>query len=561
MQNMKGSNERLKKILINLAVCAALVALIVVTLSTSGRAEEGYLPAVYGTVISLLPPVVAIALALITKEVYSSLFVGIVVGALLYSGGNAELALNTMLYHESAGLVPNLTDISHASVLVFVTLLGTMVVLMNKSGAAAAFGRWAERHIKTRVGAQLATILMGILIFVDDGFNCMTVGSVMRPMTDGHRVSRAKLAYLLDATAAPVCIIAPISCWAAAVSYAVPEGLEINGFRMFLRTIPYNLYALVTLLMLVLLVVWKIDYDPMREHEKNAARGDLFTTGDRSYDEEEKSDTGKVGKLSNLIIPVAVLIFGCIFGMAYTGGLLEGETLIDSFANADSARGLVMGSLVAVLITFWIYMNRRVVTFKDFMGSFAAGFRSMCAPMIILILSWNLSGVTGLLGAADYIHGVVESSAGSLQMFVPFVVFVVSVFLAFSTGTSWGTFTILIPIVCAVFPVSSEMLVISIAACLSGAVCGDHCSPISDTTIMSSAGAHCNHINHVTTQLPYAMTAAAISAVGYLVAGIVGFYAENLLALIAVPIAFAVLIVTLLVLRRVEGRRDPAGEE
>ena len=319
---------------------------------------------------------------------------------------------------------------------------------------------------------------------------------------------------------------------------------------MFLRTIPYNLYALVTLLMLVLLVTMKTDYGPMRRHERNALKGDLFTTGERVYAEEEKTAGNLNGKLSNLIIPVAVLIFGCIFGMAYTGGLLDGESLIDSFANADSARGLVMGSLVAVLITLWLYMNRKVVSFKDFMGSFAAGFRSMCAPMIILILSWNLSGVTGLLGAADFIHGVVESSAAALQMFVPFVVFVVSVFLAFSTGTSWGTFTILIPIVCAVFPVSSEMLVISIAACLSGAVCGDHCSPISDTTIMSSAGAHCDHINHVTTQLPYALTAAAVSAVGYLVAGIIGFYAENLLALVAVPVAFAILVVTLLILRQ-----------
>ncbi len=550
--------NKTKKILINLAVLLVLAALIVVTLRTNGSAPEGYSPAVYGTIVSLLPPVVAIALALITKEVYSSLFVGIVVGALLYAGGNAELALNTMLYHSGAGLVPNLTDISHASVLVFVTLLGTMVVLMNKSGAAAAFGRWADKHIKTRVGAQLATILMGVLIFVDDGFNCMTVGSVMRPMTDGHKISRAKLAYLLDATAAPVCIIAPISCWAAAVSYAVPEGMDINGFRMFLRTIPYNLYALVTLLMLVLLVVLKVDFGPMKLHEKNAAAGDLFTSGDRAYDEEEKKTADKVGKLSNLIIPVAVLIVGCIFGMAYTGGLLQGETLVDSFANADSARGLVMGSLVAVLITFWLYMNRGVMPFKEFMASFAAGFRSMCAPMIILILSWNLSGVTGLLGAADYIHGVVESSAGALQMFVPFVVFVVSVFLAFSTGTSWGTFTILIPIVCAIFPATSEILVISISACLAGAVCGDHCSPISDTTIMSSAGAHCDHINHVTTQLPYALTAAGVSAVGYLIAGIIGYRTENLLALLATPVSFAVLAAVLLVIRRQNSKKTAA---
>ena len=550
-------NNPYRRMTISVAVAVLLVALCVVTALTRGGAGEDYSPSLYGTAFSLMPPLVAIALALITKEVYSSLFVGIVVGALLYARGNGELALNTMLYHESAGLVTNLTDLSHASVLVFVTLLGTLVVLMNKSGSAEAFGRWAQKHIKTRVGAQLATILMGVMIFVDDGFNCMTVGSVMRPMTDSHRISRAKLAYLLDATAAPVCIIAPISCWAAAVSYAVPASYEINGFRMFLRTIPYNLYALATLMMLLLTALWKVDYGPMRRHEQNAMKGDLFTSGERAYAEEEKAPVAAEGsRLSNLVIPVVVLILCCILGMAYTGGLFDGANLIDAFANADSARGLVMGSLIGVLITFWLYMARGVMPFKEFMGAFAAGFRSMCAPMIILILSWNLSGVTGLLGAADFVHGVVASSAGSLQMFVPLVVFVVSVFLAFSTGTSWGTFTILIPIVCAVFPAGSEMLAISISACLAGAVCGDHCSPISDTTIMSSAGAHCDHINHVTTQLPYALTVAAVSAAGYLVAGIIGYRADSPLALIATPLTLALMAAVLAVLRRRHG-----GEE
>ena len=539
-----------RRLTLNLVFLALIALLILATVLTTANVGEDYAPRVYGTALSLLPPLVAIVLALVTKEVYSALFVGVTVGAFLYAGGNPELALGTMLYHPDAGLVPNLTDISHASVLVFVTLLGTLVVLMNLSGAASAFGAWADKHIKSRVGAQLATILMGILIFVDDGFNCMTVGSVMRPMTDSHKVSRAKLAYLLDAMAAPVCIIAPISCWAAAVSYAVPEGMQINGFRMFLRTIPYNLYALTTLLMLVLLVTLKMDYGPMAKHEANAKKGDLFTSGERAYAEEEAKTVTEGGRLSNLVIPVVSLIVLCMLGMAYTGGLFEGVGLIDAFANADSARGLVMGSLLAVLLTFWLYMSRGVMPFKTFMGAFAAGFRSMCAPMIILILSWNLSGVTGLLGAADFIHGVVESSAGSLQMFVPAVVFVVSVFLAFSTGTSWGTFTILIPIVCAVFPASSEMLVISIAACLSGAVCGDHCSPISDTTIMSSAGAHCDHINHVTTQLPYALTAAAVSAVGYLILGIVGYRAQSTLALVGTPITLALMALVLLVLRR-----------
>ena len=544
-----------QKIIINIIVVIILIALIIMAFRGRGTDTTDYTPALYGTFLSLLPPIVAIVLALITKEVYSSLFAGIIVGGLLYAGGNAEHAFNTILYHEEAGLVPNLTDLSHVSVLVFVVLLGSLVVLMNRSGSAQAFGRWAEKHIKTRVGAQLATILMGILIFVDDGFNCMTVGSVMRPMTDSHKISRAKLAYLLDSTAAPVCIIAPISCWAAAVSYAVPEQYNINGFRMFLETIPYNLYALTTLFMLFLLVLRKTDYGPMRLHERNAIKGDLFTTGENSYAEEETVTQVPNAKLSNLIIPVVVLIVCCIAGMAYTGGLFDGESLIDSFANADSARGLVMGSLLGVLITFWLYMNRGVMKFKEFMNAFPAGFRSMCAPMIILILSWNLSGVTRLLGAADFVHTVVESSAASLQMFVPAAIFVISVFLAFSTGTSWGTFTILIPIVCAVFPATSEMLVISISACLAGAVCGDHCSPISDTTIMSSAGAHCNHINHVTTQIPYAMTAAAVSAVGYLAAGIIGFYTNSKLALLGTPFALLVLFIVVMLAGRREAKK------
>ena len=539
------------KIAFNLTAAAAVIVMLIVLFRTPGQAEDGYAPRVFATWLSLLPPLVAITLALITKEVYSALFVGVTVGAFLYANGNAELALNTLLYHPDGGLVPGLTDTSHAGILVFVTLLGTLVVLMNKSGGAAAFGRWAEAHIKTRVGAQLATVCMGLLIFVDDGFNCMTVGSVMRPITDGHRVSRAKLAYLLDATAAPVCIIAPISCWAAAVSYAVPADMEINGFAMFVRTIPYNLYALVTLAMLFLLIGLRADFGPMRRHEQNAEAGDLFSGGEQPYRETDAAGaSAPTGRISNLVIPVAMLIVGCILGMLYTGGLFAGENVRDAFANADSARGLVMGSLVAVLITLWLYMARGVMSFAEFMGSFAAGFRSMCAPMIILILSWNLSGMTGLLGAADFIHAGMASSAASLQMFVPAIVFLVSVFLAFATGTSWGTFTILIPIVCAVFPATSEMLVISIAACLAGAVCGDHCSPISDTTIMSSAGAGCNHLNHVTTQLPYAVTAAALSAVGYLVAGVIGYYAGNAVAVLALPLSLALLVPTLLILRK-----------
>ena len=549
--NRSGNNNvsgRRRMILVSAAALCIIAVFLVLTIRARSLPATD-VPGAYGTVLSLLPPVIAIALALITKEVYSSLFVGITVGAMLYAGGNAETALNTLLYHESAGLVVNLTDISHASILVFVTLLGTMVVLVNQSGGAAAFGRWASVHIKNRVGAQLVTVLLGLLIFVDDGFNCMTVGSVMRPLTDQHKVSRAKLAYLIDSTAAPICIIAPISCWAAAVSYAVPEEYNINGFSMFLRTIPYNLYALGTIVMVLALILLRVDYGPMKKHEENALKGDLFTSGGSQFEEDSVHSSEK-GRLSDLVIPVVSLIILCIVGIAYTGGAFSGAGLIDSFANADSARGLVMGSLIALLLTLWLYMSRSVMSLKDFMGAFAAGFRSMCAPMIILILSWNLSGITGLLGAPEFIHGIVEASAGSVQMLVPALVFVVSVFLAFSTGTSWGTFSILIPIVCAVYPADSEMLVIAISACLAGAVCGDHCSPISDTTIMSSAGAHCDHINHVNTQLPYALTVAAVCAVGYLLAGIIGYQTQSAAALVSTPLTLAITVAVVLFVRR-----------
>ena len=554
--NRSGSSQgsgKKRMILVSAAALCVIAVCLILTIRARSLSSSD-VPAAYGTVLALLPPVIAIALALITKEVYSSLFVGIVVGAMLYAGGDAEVALNTILYHESAGLVVNLTDLSHASILVFVTLLGTMVVLVNQSGGAEAFGRWASAHIKNRVGAELVTILMGLLIFVDDGFNCMTVGSVMRPLTDQHKVSRAKLAYLIDSTAAPICIIAPISCWAAAVSYAVPEEYNINGFSMFLRTIPYNLYALGTIVMLFCLVLMRVDYGPMKKHEENALKGDLFTTGTNQYEEDTNQGKGR-GRLSDLVIPVVSLILLCIVGIAYTGGAFSGAGLIDSFANADSARGLVMGSLLALLLTLWLYMSRSVMTLKDFAGAFAAGFRSMCAPMIILILSWNLSGITGLLGASGFIHGIVEASAGTVQMLVPALVFVVSVFLAFSTGTSWGTFSILIPIVCAVYPADSEMLVISISACLAGAVCGDHCSPISDTTIMSSAGAHCDHINHVNTQLPYALTVAAVCSVGYLLAGIIGYQTQSLAALAATPLTLIIIIAVVLFVRRSQARK------
>ena len=511
---------------------------------------ETYKPAVYSTIGALLPPVIAIALALITKEVYSSLFVGIAIGALLYSNGNLELGLNTMLYNENGGMITKLSDSGNVGIMVFLVILGIMVALMNKVGGSAAFGQWASKNIKTRVGAQLATIALGVLIFVDDYFNCLTVGSVMRPVTDRHQVSRAKLAYLIDATAAPICIIAPVSSWAAAVTSSVPKGSDINGFNMFLQTIPYNFYAITTLSMMLLLTIMKFDFGSMKVHEDNANKGDLFTTAARPYGDDDDNTDKPNGAVIDLVLPVIVLIICCIIGMIYSGGFFTGESFVDAFAGADAPKGLVLGSMATFFFTFCFYMVRNVMTFKEFTECIPAGFRAMVAPIMILTMAWTLSGMTGLLGAKFYVHDLVANSAGILKMFLPTIIFVVAMFLAFSTGTSWGTFSILIPVVCNVFGSGDtyEMLIISIAACLSGAVCGDHCSPISDTTIMASAGAHSDHVNHVSTQLPYALTAASVSVAGYLIAGGIAYFTENSLALIALPITLCLLFVTLLVM-------------
>ena len=510
-----------------------------------------YQPAVYSTIGALLPPVVAIALALITKEVYSSLFVGIAIGALLYANGNLELALNTMLFNEDGGMITKLADSWNVGIIVFLVILGIMVALMNKVGGSAAFGQWASQNIKTRVGAQLATIALGILIFVDDYFNCLTVGSVMRPVTDRHQVSRAKLAYLIDATAAPICIIAPVSSWAAAVTSSVPKGSDINGFSMFLQTIPYNFYAICTLVMMVCITVFKFDFASMKTHEDNAVKGDLFSTAARPYGDDEDNTDKPNGAVIDLVLPVIVLIICCIIGMVYTGGFFTGESFVDAFAGANASKGLVLGSMATFFFTFCFYMVRNVMSFKDFTECIPMGFKAMVAPIMILTMAWTLSGMTGLLGAKFYVHDLVAGSAGILKMFLPAIIFVVAMFLAFSTGTSWGTFAILIPVVCNVFSTGDtyEMLVISIASCLSGAVCGDHCSPISDTTIMASAGAHSDHVNHVSTQLPYALTAASVSIVGYLIAGGIAYATESAVALISLPITLALLVITLLVIR------------
>lgn len=547
-----------KNVIFLLSVLVIAGVLIAFTLNTPSVVDPNhYSPRVYATWGALLPPVIAILLALITKEVYSSLFIGIVAGALLYSNGNLELMLNTMLYNDDRGMVYKLSSTWNVGILIFLVILGIMVALMNKVGGSAAFGQWAAEHIKTRVGAHLATMALGVLIFVDDYFNCLTVGSVMRPVTDRHKVSRAKLAYLIDSTAAPVCIIAPVSSWAAAVTSSVPEGSDINGFTMFLRTIPYNFYAIATLLMIILVVSKKCDFGPMKLHEANALNGDLFTTAARPYGDADDEIKTPHGKVIDLILPVIVLIGCCMLGMVYTGGFFDGESFINAFANADASMGLVFGSIVTLIFTFCFYMIRGVMSFKDFTDCIPEGFKAMVAPILILTMAWTLSGMTNLLGADIYVHDLVAGSAGALKMFLPAIVFIVALFLAFSTGTSWGTFAILIPIVCNVFGGSMdtyEMLVISIAACLSGAVCGDHCSPISDTTIMASAGAHSDHVNHVSTQLPYALTAALVAFVGYIIAGIIGYLTESSMALISLPVVVLLMFATIIIISKLSNK-------
>ena len=524
------------------------------TAVTPGKVADPatYTCAVYSTFFSLLPPVIAIVLALNTKEVYTSLLVGIASGALLYANGNLELALNTLFFNEDGGMITKLSDSGNVGILAFLVMLGILVALMNKAGGSAAFGRWASTHIHSRAGAQFATLLLGVMIFVDDYFNCLTVGSVMRPVTDRQKVSRAKLAYLIDSTAAPICIIAPVSSWAAAVTSSVPAGSGINGFTMFLRTIPYNYYAVLTVVMSLFLIFTGAEFGPMKLNEDNAKNGDLFTTADRPYGDDVDDGNDTNGHVIDLLAPVLVLIAACIFGMVYTGGFFEGVDFITAFADCNASAGLVLGSSIALLFTFVFYRVRSVMTFQDFAACIPEGFKAMVSPMLILSLAWTLSGMTGLLGAKYYVANLLGNSAAALQYLLPFIIFLVAVFLAFATGTSWGTFSILIPIVCHAFP-DGEMLVVSIAACLSGAVCGDHCSPISDTTIMASAGAHCSHVNHVSTQLPYAITAAACSAVCYIITGlaqaVLGSRASLVTSLVLLVVAIVLELAVLGVIR------------
>lgn len=502
-------------------------------------AEETYQPALYATIWALLPPLVAIVLALITKEVYSSLFVGIVVGALIYSGFKFE---GTVTQIFEGGIIKVLSDSYNVGILIFLVILGSVVCMMNKAGGSAAFGRWASKKIHTRVGAELAAIILGILIFIDDYFNCLTVGSVMRPVTDRHHVSRAKFAYLIDATAAPVCIIAPISSWAAAVSGFV-EGQD--GLAIFVRTIPYNFYAILTIVMMVGMVLMKTEFGAMRTHEINALNGDLYTTSARPYENATDDETPNPrGKVIDLVIPIVVLVICCVISMIYTGGFFSGTDFVTAFSQSDASTGLAMGSAFGLVFAIIFYMIRRVINFRDCMGCIPEGFKAMVPAIMILTFAWTLKTMTDSLGAAVFVEEAMRSVAGGIEVILPAIIFLVGCGLAFATGTSWGTFGILIPIVVAVFEKSSpEMMIISISACMAGAVCGDHCSPISDTTIMASAGAQCDHVTHVSTQLPYAILAAAVSFVTYIVAGFVKT------AWIALPVGIVLMLIVLFVIK------------
>ena len=489
----------------------------------------------YSTFVALIPPIVAIGLALITKEVYSSLLVGIVCGALFSANFKPLAAMDSLL---NDGIISAVSGL--AGIFIFLVVLGIIVALVNKAGGSAAFGKWAKNNIKSRTGAMLATFVLGVLIFIDDYFNCLTVGSVMRPVTDSKKISRAKLAYIIDATAAPICMIAPISSWAAAVSGYAPDG---QGLALFIQAIPYNFYSLLTLVFVVALALMKFDFGPMKLHEKNAMElGDLYTCGDRA--ESEQVSANQKGKVIDLLLPILILIAICVFALVYVGGILDGASFVDAFANTDATVGLPWGGIIALVLTVLYLVARRVVTFKEAMECVPKGFIAMVPAILILTFATALKNMTGLLGADTYVAGLMDGAAAGLKNFLPAIIFAVSIGLAFSTGTSWGTFGILIPIIVKVLDPTSELLIIAISACLAGAVCGDHCSPISDTTIMASTGGRCDHINHVNTQLPYALLVAAVSFVGYIIAGFVQMW------FVVLPIMLVVMIALLILLKK-----------
>ncbi|MBE6010308.1 MAG: Na+/H+ antiporter NhaC family protein [Lachnospiraceae bacterium] len=538
---------RIKRKLAILLPLAMLLVMLCPVIAMAAEEEVAAQPALYATFWSLIPAIVAIVLALITKEVYSSLLIGVIVGALFASKTVSEAGvvtgfnfIGTVQGVMQGGIISVVSDSYNVGILVFLVILGTMVALMNKAGGSAAFGEWAGTHIKSRVGAQLMTLLLGCIIFIDDYFNCLTVGSVMRPVSDKHKVSRAKLAYIIDATAAPVCIIAPISSWAAAVAGFV-EGED--GFSLFVHAIPFNYYAILTIVMMIVIILLRFDYGPMKKHERNAIeKGDLFTSGQSMTPAEEIKGNDR-GRVIDMLFPIICLIACCIIFMIYTGGFFEGANVIEAFSNADASLGLALGSFVALIITVVYMLCRRVLSFTECMKSLPEGFKAMVPAILILVLAWSLKTMTDTLGAATFVATAMANVADQFMGFLPAIIFLVGVGLAFATGTSWGTFGILIPIVVGVFPNNPQLLIIGIAACMAGAVCGDHCSPISDTTIMASAGSQSNHINHVSTQLPYALTVAFVSCVTYIIAGFVKR------AAIVLPIGIVIMIVVLLIIR------------
>ncbi|MBO4394677.1 MAG: Na+/H+ antiporter NhaC family protein [Spirochaetales bacterium] len=527
-------------------VFSAIILVLLIIAATSGK-DLSY------TAWALLPPVVAIGLALATKEVYSSLFIGILIGGLLYSGFGFE---GTLVHVFEDGFVASVADSYNVGILIFLVLLGAIVAMMNKAGGSEAFGRWASEHIKTKTGAMLATTALGVLIFIDDYFNCLTVGSVMRPVADKHGISKEKLSYLIDATAAPICIIAPVSSWAAAVAGFVKDS-GVSGFQLFVKAIPYNFYALLTIVMMIALALMKFDYGPMRKFEPYTAeaakqkldtmvkRQGSFKEGIQAKKEEIiKDKSRKTGKVIDLVIPIVVLIIACVIGMLYSGGFFSGANVIEAFSDSDASVGLLLGSACTFIIVVIYYLFRKVLKFEDIMICLPEGFKAMVPAILILVFAWTLKAMTDSLGAREFVSALVEGSAAGLQVMLPAIIFLIGCFLSFSTGTSWGTFGILIPITISVFPITTSIGVVCVSACMAGAVCGDHCSPISDTTIMASAGADCDHINHVNTQLPYAITVAAVSFFCYILAGIIPNW------LVVLPIAIALLIGTLYIIKK-----------
>lgn len=552
MKLFKTKKAMINAIIVAVALLAVILCAILVK-PNPNYSEGGY----YATFVALIPPVIAIVLALITKEVYSSLFVGIVAGAAFYSKFNIIDTIDMVI---EGGIIASVADAGSIGILVFLVLLGTVVALMNKAGGAYAFGAWAKKHVKTKVGAQLATFALGVLIFVDDYFNCLTVGSVMSPVTDSKKISREKLAYLIDATAAPICMIAPISSWAAAVSETASE-IGVNGLELFIKAIPYNFYSLLTIVMVVAISLLRIDFGPMKKYEEAAQMMDSIEVEDVKEEASLCSDENKQkSRVYDLVIPIAVLIVSCVIGMLYNGGFFTPSSdyyldLINAFGDCSASIALSWGSMIALIIIMIYFVARKLLTFKECMESIPQGFKAMVPAILILIFAWTLNTITGSLGADVYVHDVMENAKG-LYSFLPAIIFLVAIGLSFSTGTSWGTFGILIPIVVNVFGAGGgELLTIGISACLAGAVCGDHCSPISDTTIMASAGAKANHLNHVSTQLPYALTVAAVSFVTFIIAGFVQMW------FVVLPIGIALMIGTLYVIKYLEEKKGTPAPE